>query len=679
MEITVHAKDSIGAFDPVSALGSTIDGHVEGATRRILTRANVEAMKSANFHSISYRTRTELGTEVWHWNPRGSWSDGARAQGYWTSSDASGPPIAVSFGYGLPRRGNTIDQANDDGYSRLTDGDTASYWKSNPYLDAHYTHEPEASHPQWVLLDLEKATDVTAVTVRWGVPFAARYEIQYWPGEQPNGPDDNADDEGWVTFDRGMVNEGPASSGGDTHITLADHPARTRWVRILMQRSSHTALRGATDPRDAMGFAIREIDLYQTTGGRLREITRHGANAKDQTRTYASSTDPWHRAMDIDRETEQPGIDAMFASGITRGLPMLTPAGVLYDIPANGAALLRYLRARGYNVPRMELGEEPDGQFVSPSDFAALYVQVADSLRGADRAVILGGPSFQDPRTKVMMSWKEGSTDERSWFAHFLEALTVRGHAHDLAFVSFEFYPFDNSCTRTAFQLAQAAHRIQKTVEQFRSDGASARLPLLMTEYGYSAFSSAAEMDRAGAILNAEAIAEFLTRGGSEAYFYGTEPSTLDRNNTCDSWGDNTLFVSDDERHILAKNSTYHAARMVTTLWADSAGGLHTLLSTTVVSADLVTTIGAYSLRRPDGRVAMLVVNRDPASTVIARIAGLTRAQVEVWSFSSAEYVWHPQGRNGFARPDRAPRVTLATAGAPISLPPYSITVIRER
>ncbi len=209
----------------------------------------------------------------------------------------------------------------------------------------------------------------------------------------------------------------------------------------------------------------------------------------------------------------------------------------------------------------------------------------ADSLRAVDPHITLGGPSLQDPRTKNMMAWKEGTTDERSWLARFVTALKTRGHKRDLAFVSFEFYPFDDICNGTARQLAQVTHKISAAVAQFRRDGVPADVPLLMTEYGYSPFSAAAEMDRAGAILNAEAVAQFLSLGGAETYFYGTEPSPMDRGINCQSWGDNTLFLADADRHIIAKNATYHAARMVTTMWADSAGGEHTVLATHVTSA----------------------------------------------------------------------------------------------
>jgi hypothetical protein len=679
--VTVNQHDSIGSFDPIVALGSTIDGHDRDATRNIFTPANVAAMKSANLHSISYRIRTELGIEAWHWNPQGKWSDANHARGYWTSDDTPRASIQTSYGYRLPRRGNTIDQANDDGYSRLTDGDTASFWKSSPYLDTHYTGDGPNRHPQWVIVDLQHAEPIDAIRIMWGMPFATSYDVQYWNGEQPNGPDDNADDAGWSNFESGVIRTGSASKGGDVTIRLSQGAVKTRWVRLLLRSSSLRAPAGSRDIRDGLGFAIREISLG-TYDRSFHDIAHHANNARAQTHTYVSSTDPWHRESDRDRDTEQPGIDLMFASGLTRGLPMLLPVGVLYDTPDNAAALLRYVRRRRYVVPRIELGEEPDGQFVTPDDFAALYAQISDSLRAVDPKIVLGGPSLQDGQTKVMMSWKEGTTDERSWVAHFVSALAARGHMRDLAFVSFEFYPFDNTCVPTAPQLARVAPKIRATVAQFRREGVPTTVPLLMTEYGYSPFSGEPEMDRSGAIFNTEAVAAFLTAGGAETFFYGTEPSALDHDANCGSWGDNTLFVADDSRRIHAENATFHAAHMLTTFWADSTGGSHTLLRTTVASASgSHPPIDAYSLRRPDGKIATVIINRDASNDWAIDVTDIANARdsVDVWRFTADDYVWHPKGADGFARPNNAPRRLSVKLTKPLVLPSYSIMVMRQR
>ena len=55
-------------------------------------------------------------------------------------------------------------------------------------------------------------------------------------------------------------------------------------------------------------------------------------------------------------------------SGLTRGTPLLVPVPVLYGTPENAVAELRYLLRLGVPLRGVELGEEPDGQLVSPED-----------------------------------------------------------------------------------------------------------------------------------------------------------------------------------------------------------------------------------------------------------------------------------------------------------------------
>ena len=141
--ITVDLSHPLNMFNPALAIGAGIDGHEKGEVERLLSPANIAAMRSAGLRPLTYRLRTELAGEVWHWNPKGTWSDAARQQGYWISDATPGDPIDVSYGYRLPRRGNTVDQANNDGYSRIDDGHLETFWKSNPYLDPA---------PQWVVL-----------------------------------------------------------------------------------------------------------------------------------------------------------------------------------------------------------------------------------------------------------------------------------------------------------------------------------------------------------------------------------------------------------------------------------------------------------------------------------------------------------------------------------------------
>ena len=74
----------------------------------MFTDKNIIEMLPAGLGPLTYRLRTELGGEVWHWNPHGTWSDPVHNCGYWTSDDSLGEPINVSYGYRCGRRSDFI-------------------------------------------------------------------------------------------------------------------------------------------------------------------------------------------------------------------------------------------------------------------------------------------------------------------------------------------------------------------------------------------------------------------------------------------------------------------------------------------------------------------------------------------------------------------------------------------
>src|SRR6266536_1284219 len=296
---TVLADHPVNQCAPRQALGAGVDGHEKGEFARMFTDKNIEQMLSAVFGPLTYRLRTELAGEVWHWNPRGTWSNPVHQCGYWISDDSLAEPINLSYGYRLPRRGNTIDQANDDGYSRITDGNEESFWKSNPYLDSHFTGEADNAHPQWVVIDLGAARPVNAIRIQWGTPYARQHRVEYWSGDDPmHLHADRKDD--WHLFPNGALNRG---SGCDESVRLCAKPLAVRFVRVVMSRSSHASAQISDDIRDRLGFAIREIELGSidppaphsgaaSSRNRFHDYIRHAPDRYRQTVIYVSSTGP---------------------------------------------------------------------------------------------------------------------------------------------------------------------------------------------------------------------------------------------------------------------------------------------------------------------------------------------------------------------------------------------------
>src|SRR5579862_1555698 len=152
--ISVDISQPTNHFVPNQALGAGIDRIPVAAIDGDLLPESLRQSMASGWQPVSFRQNTELTVEAWHWNPSGTWSD-KTGKGYFTGSAVPGESIRYSYGYSLPRRGFTRnDGTGNAGYSRLTDGDPNSFWKSNPYLSQRFTGENEELHPQWVVIDL---------------------------------------------------------------------------------------------------------------------------------------------------------------------------------------------------------------------------------------------------------------------------------------------------------------------------------------------------------------------------------------------------------------------------------------------------------------------------------------------------------------------------------------------
>jgi hypothetical protein len=665
--ITVDVSHSTNHFVPRETLGAGVDRIPATAIDKDLLPASLEATLSAGWQTVSYRQNTELAVEAWHWNPQGTWSDPA-GRGYFTGASLPTESLRYSYGYALPRRGFTRNDGTENvGFSRLTDGDLNTFWKSNPYLTQHFTGQSDALHPQWIVLDLAQPQPVNGIRIAWGEPYATHYVVQYWTGDDPiRLPTRGV----WQSFQQGTVSKG---KGGTETVRLIAAPVAVRFVRIWMTQSSNTCdPDGSADLRNCVGYSIRELYLgTMTDDGAFHDSLRHTAD-QEQTTTYCSSVDPWHEPSNLGSTNQaQVGFDLFFTSGVTRGLPAMIPVAMLYDTPENAVAEIAYLENRHYPISYVEMGEEADGQYMLPEDYAALYIQWATALHRLDPNLKLGGPSFQGVNKDIEV-WPDAN-GRVSWTARFLDYLKLHGRMKDLAFFSFEHYPYD-PCKTPWGVLYDEPELMRHIVQVWHEDGVPADMPMFVTEGNLSSGASETYQDIFSGLWLADYIGSLLDAGAKGVYYFHYLPLPMEPgcNGSPGTFG---MFTVDASYKIQQPLAQFFVAQLINLEWAQPGGGEHQVYSAKAdvddgAGRELVT---AYALKRPDGEWSLLVVNRDQENAHRVRIAfrmsdhsvkGFV-GTVETATFGSAQYKWNPPRTRFMAHAEiaAAPTVVAYTNG----------------
>lgn len=662
-------------FSPVRSLGAAIDRLRTGTPDKLLHDPVLKEILGAGWQTVTYRQNTELMVEAWHWNPAGKWSNPDKQEGYFVGNAEPSAEIHSSWAYPLPHRG--FSRGDGNGWSRLTDGDPKSYWKSNPYLTKAFTGEDDSLHPQWVMIDLGAKIEVNAIRIGWADPYAKRYAVQFWTGELEPFYDGTTKGT-WQTFPLGNIKEG---KGGTVTLKLVSWMIPLRYLRIWMTESSNTCdTHGSADKRNCVGYAINELYVGSlSTDGSFNDYVTHFPS-RDQTVTWPSSVDPWHAVSDLDYgRGDQVGFDFFFNCGVTRGLPTMVPIAMLYSTPEDAANEIAYLYKRHYPISYIEMGEEADGQHMLPEDYGALYLQFASAIHKAVPEAKLGGPPFEGTFGDVEV-WPDAN-GKVSWLGRFVDYLRAHGRLNDFTFFSFEHYPYQDRPSYSWADLYPEPEYVRHVVQVWKDNGLPPNIPFFMTEGNIGGGAPPSSV-KAGLWL-ADYVGTMMSVGAGATYYFHYMPYP----NNFGGFG-NFLWVDQDYK-VLGYPPQYLAAQLITREWVQPVDAPHKQYkaASDVNDAAGNVMVTAYAVERPDGQWAVMLVNRDQFNDHAVKLtfdAGghhekYFSGQLDRITFGSNEYQWHQEGTGGHADPDGPPSKSTVTGGAEAvyQLPKASITVLR--
>jgi hypothetical protein len=220
----------------------------------------------------------------------------------------------------------------------------------------------------------------------------------------------------------------------------------------------------------------------------------------------------------------------------------------------------------------------------------------------------------------------------------------------------------------------------------WRQDGVPASVPLFITESNISSAASESSVDIFGALWLADYVGAFLTAGGNGLYYFHYIPSGVHRgcNNSDATFG---LFGVDNQHQLTQPLGQFFASQLINLHWLKPGNEAHEIYSAASDIRDGAghTLVTAYAAKRPDGKWALLIVNKDQQNPHRVKIsfdeegggASYFTGTIDVLTFGRAQYNWDPLRK--VADPD-GPAVTsksMAGANTEFELPAASVVVLR--
>jgi hypothetical protein len=271
----------------------------------------------------------------------------------------------------------------------------------------------------------------------------------------------------------------------------------------------------------------------------------------------------------------------------------------------------------------------------------------------------------------------------------FVDYLKEHDRLNDLAFVSYEHYPFP-PCEVSWPDLYREPELVQHMLRVWRDDGVPESIPLMITESNLSWALTQPMSDTFAALWLADNAGAFLAGGGAAFYHSPIQPEPL--HSGCHGWSTYGNFVANEKLEIRQHTSQYFASQLINLEWVKHGAGVHQL---SPAAADVTDEAGhalitAYAVKRPDGEWSLMLVNKDPSNAHQVQIEFADAnhktprhftGPVTKVTFGAEQYVWHADGPKSHADPDGPPLTSTANAkpGEAFTLPKASVTVLRGK
>jgi alpha-L-arabinofuranosidase len=627
--LEVNASVTLTSFKPLHVFGNNANGWADP----LPIQKKVEA-------AGNYLMRIPGGSwgDIYHWNGKGSFDK----EGHWVPSDTEYEPSWIEKG-----------QAVRDHASRVLDGDEKTVWRSN--------RDTDFPNHQWLYVNLGVKKTMDRIDLTWGdpkdktLPYAKRFDLQYWdPADGRQWMPYGADKAAWLDLKKDLVGKGGKQS--------FPFPAtETQYLRVRLRESS--------EGKDGT-YTIAELRLF--AAGQPVSLASWGPAVASSTHGASSGKDPW-QIVDFEK----------FMTFTNAFSPKAVPLVIVNfgtGTPQEAAAWVRYAnQVRGYGIKYWEVGNEVGGDWeaggpLNVDDYARRYIKFYEAMKAADPTITI----FPN----VGATDSTGLQDGKPSLGRFLERLAQEGKEKYLEVVSLHQYPswdstVPNLLAAPKTDMANLAATIKAQLSPYP---ALKDIPVWISEYNTSdhikPHDISVRLDNG--LWLATYLGEFIRNFGPRAFATMWDIQNGGSAIKEEHGGDHGYLQAEAGPYQYQERADYWAMTQLTNHWSLPGDARDHFLVEATTDAPL---LSVFANARPDGKLTLLVVNKDPENDVQTdlRMRGFRAAgKGRCFTFDKTNYQWKTDQPPYHADPSKAPTETPLKVKSAFThtFPAYSITVM---